>query len=110
MAPDSFIKDPIIAPFMMGMVVKLKDHVALKALTVTVTIAFSIGVFYTQTNAMMEKQDEYIAKVEKLTEIVILLQRSQDITSNNVGHIRNDMDKLTAQIGQMQSTIAKIRR
>jgi hypothetical protein len=109
MAPEKLLNDPH-APLFLGMVIKLKDQVAMKAFTVAVTVAFAIGVFYTQTNAMMEKQDEYIAKVEKLTEIVMTLQRSQDITNNNVAHIRGDMDKLTAQIGQMQSNIAKIRR
>ncbi len=110
MSPEKMIVDPVVAPFMMGMVVKIKDFVAVKALTVAITMAFAVGVFYTQTNAMMDKQDEYTAKVDKLTEIVIMLQRSQDITANNVGHIRNDMDKLTAQLGQMQSNIAKLRR
>ena len=110
MSPEKIIVDPVAAPLIMGMVVKMRDFVAVKALTITATMAFAVGIFYTQTNAMMVKQDEYIAKVERLTEIVILLQRSQDITSNNVGHIRNDMDKLTAQMGRMQSNIAKIRR
>lgn len=110
MSPEKLIIDPNAAPLLFGMVVKIKDFVAMKALTIAATIAFSVGVFYTQTNAMMDKQDEYIAKVEKLTDAVILLQRSQDITNNNVGHIRNDMDKLTAQMEQMQSNIAKIRR
>jgi hypothetical protein len=110
MSPEKMIVDPIATPFLMGMMVKVKDHVAVKAFTVTATIAFAIGIFYTQTNAMMVKQDEYTAKVDKLTEIVMLLQRSQDLSNNNIGHIRTDMDKLTAQMGQMQTNIAKIRR
>jgi len=111
MSPDNLKHfDPSMAPFLFGMVVKVKDFVALKALTIAVTIAFSVGIFYSQTNAMMDKQDEYTVKVDKLTDIVIMLQRSQDITANNVGHIRNDMDKLTVQLKQMQSNIAKIRR
>lgn len=110
MAPERYLNDPVIAPFFMGMIIKLKDQVAMKAFTVAVTIAFATGVFITQTNAMMEKQDEYIAKVEKLTEIVVLLQRSLDVTNNNVGHIIINMDKMTAQIGEMQSHMAKIRR
>ena len=111
MSPEKLINglDPSAAPFLFGMVVKIKDFVAVKALTATVVLAFSVGIFYNQTNAMMQKQDEYITKVEKLTDAVILLHRSQDITNNNVGHIRDDIDKLTAQMDRMQSNIAKIR-
>lgn len=112
MSPEKLLGglDPNAAPFLFGMVVKIKDFVAVKALTITVTIAFSIGIFYAQTSAMIVTQGEYITKVEKLTDIVIMLQRSLDISNNNIGHIRADMDKLTAQMGQMQSNIAKIRR
>jgi hypothetical protein len=109
MAPEKLLTDPH-TPLFLGMVVKLKDHIVMKAFTVAVTIAFATGVFITQTNAMMDKQDEYILKVEKLTEIVVLLQRSLDVTNNNVGHIIVNMDKMTAQIGQMQANVAKIRR
>jgi hypothetical protein len=116
MSPEKLIGglDPHAAPFFLGMVVKIKDWAALKGfvaiMSITITASFSVGIFYTQTNAMIVKQSEYIDKVEKLTDIVIILQRSQDISNNNIGHIRRDMDKLTAQIGQMQSNIAKIRR
>ena len=114
MSPEKMIVDPIAAPFLMGMVVKVKDWAAVKGfvavMSIAITTSFAVGVFYTQTNAMIARQDEYIAKVEKLTEAVIFLQRSQDITNNNVGHIRNDIDELTTQMGQMQSNIAKIRR
>jgi peptidoglycan hydrolase CwlO-like protein len=109
MSPEKLLNDPH-APLFLGMVVKLKDHIVMKAFTVAITIAFATGVFITQTNAMMEKQDEYILKVEKLTEIVVLLQRSLDVTNNNVGHIITNMDKMTAQIGEMQANVAKIRR
>ncbi len=112
MAPEKLIHgiDPNAAPFLFGMMVKIKDFVALKALTITVTIAFSVGVFYTQTNAMIEKVDKFIVRLEKVEQAMIVSQRSQDITSNNVSHIRNDINKLTTQMGRMQSTIAKIRR
>ena len=110
MSPEKIFNDPVAAPLLMGIVVRLKDQIAMKAFTVAITIAFSIGVFITQTNAMMKKQDEYILKVEKLTEIVTLLQRSLDVTNNNVSHIVINMDKLTAQVGEMQSDMAKIRR
>jgi uncharacterized phage infection (PIP) family protein YhgE len=109
MSPEKLLNDPHV-PLFLGMVIKLKDQVAMKAFTVAVTIAFATGVFITQTNAMMEKQDEYILKVERLTEIVVLLQRSLDVTNNNVGHIIINMDKMTAQIGEMQANVAKIRR
>ncbi len=112
MSPEKLIPsiDPQAAPFLFGMVVKIKDFVALKALTITVTFAFGVGIFYAQTNAMMAKQDEYIAKVDRLTDVVIMLQRSQAITNNNVGHIRSDIDKLTAQVSQMMAYKAKVRR
>jgi len=109
MSPEKLLNDPH-APLFLGMVIKLKDQVAMKAFTVAITIAFSTGVFITQTNAMLKKQDEYIAKVEKLTEVVIMLQRSLDVTNNNVSHMSINMDKLTAQVGEMQSHMAKIRR
>ncbi len=115
MSPErQFLNDPSFAPFLIGMVVKIKDWAALKGfvaiMSITITASFSVGIFYTQTSAMIVKQGEYIAKVEKLTDIVIMLQRTQDISNNNIVHIRSDMDKLTAQMGQMQSNIAKLRR
>jgi peptidoglycan hydrolase CwlO-like protein len=114
MSPEKILNDPMAAPFLMGMVVKIKDWAAVKGfvaiMSIIITASFGVGIFYSQTNAMMAKQDEYILKVEKLTEIVTLLQRSLDVTNNNVGHIVINMDKLTAQVGQMQSNIAKIRK
>ena len=110
MSPEKIIIDPIAAPFMMGMVVKIKDFVAVKAITVTITIAFSIGIFYSQTNAMIDKVDKFIVRLEKVEQAMITLQRSQDIASNNVAHMRSDIDKLTAQMDTMQTNIAKIRR
>ena len=110
MSPEKMIIDPIAAPLMMGMVVKIKDFVAVKAITVTVTIAFSVGIFYSQTNAMIDKVDKFIVRLEKVEQAMIFLQRSQDITSNNVAHIRNDIDKLTVQFGEMIAYKAKLRR
>ena len=110
MSPEKMIIDPIAAPLMMGMVVKIKDFVAVKAITVTVTIAFSVGIFYSQTNAMIDKVDKFIVRLEKVEQAMITLQRSQDIASNNVAHMRSDIDKLTAQMDTMQTNIAKIRR
>ena len=110
MSPEKMLNDPMVAPFMMGMVVKIKDFVAVKAISVAVTIAFSVGVFYTQTNAMIDKVDKFIVRLEKVEQAMIVLQRSQDITSNNVGHIVIDMNKITAKMSQMESLIAKIRR
>ncbi len=110
MSPEKLLSDPIAAPFMMGMVVKIKDFVALKALTITVTIAFSVGVFYTQTNAMIDRVDKFTARLEKMEKAMISMRLSQTISGNNITHIVSDINKLTAQIGQMQSSIAKIRR
>lgn len=110
MSPEKLINDPMVAPFMMGMVVKIKDFVAVKALTAAVVMAFSVGIFYSQTNAMIDKVDKFIVRLEKVEEAMIVLQHSQDITSINVAHIRSDMDKLTAQVGEIMSFKAKIRR
>lgn len=110
MSPEKLIIDPIATPFLFGMVVKIKDFVALKALTVTVTIAFSVGVFYTQTNAMIDRVDKFALRLEKLETATIAIRSNQAITGNNIGHIRKDIDTLTAQMGRMQSNIAKIRR
>ena len=110
MSPEKLIIDPVAAPFMMGMVVKIKDFVAVKALSIAVTIAFSVGIFYSQTNAMIDRVDKFTARLEKVEQAMIYLQRSQDIASNNVAHMRSDIDKLTAQVGEMMSFKAKIRR
>lgn len=110
MAPEKLLSDPIAAPFMMGMVVKIKDFVAVKAITIAVTMAFSVGVFYTQTNAMIDKVDKFTIRLEKMENAMIVIRSNQAISANNIGHIRKDMDKLTAQMGRMQSNIAKIRR
>lgn len=110
MSPEKLLNDPIAAPFLMGMVVKIKDFVAVKAITVTVTIAFSVGVFYTQTNAMIDKVDKFTVRLDKLEKSMISMRLSQTISSNNIAHIVNDLNKLTAQMGQMQSNIAKLRR
>lgn len=110
MSPEKLLNDPIAAPFLMGMVVKIKDFVAVKAITVTVTIAFSVGVFYTQTNAMIDKVDKFTVRLDKLEKSMISMRLSQTISSNNIAHIVNDLNKLTAQMGQMQSNIAKIRK
>jgi predicted PurR-regulated permease PerM len=112
MSPEKLIGglDPHAAPFIMGMVVKIKDFVAVKALTAAVVLAFSVGIFYNQTNTMIDKVDKFMARLEKLENAMIIFQRTQDITGNNIGHIRDDIDKFTAQMGQMQSNIAKLRR
>lgn len=110
MSPEKLIIDPMAAPFMMGMVIKIKDFVAVKALTAAVVMAFPVGIFYSQTNTMIERVDKFTARLEKVENAMIFLQRSQDITSNNVGHIRSDIDKLTAQVGEIISYSAKIRK
>lgn len=111
MAPDNLRHlDPAAAPFLFGMMVKVKDFVALKALTITVTIAFSVGVFYTQTNAMIDKVDKFTVRLEKLENAMISMQLSQTISGNNITHIVNDLNKLTAQVGEILSNKAKIRR
>ena len=110
MAPDKLIVDPIAAPFVMGMVVKIKDFVAMKALTAAIVMAFSVGIFYSQTNAMIDKVDKFTARLEIIEQAMVLLQRSQDITGNNVAHLRNDIDKLTSQVGEVMAFKAKIRR
>jgi 2C-methyl-D-erythritol 2,4-cyclodiphosphate synthase len=112
MSPEKLIHglDPQAAPFLFGMVVKIKDFVAVKALTAAVVLAFSVGIFYNQTNAMIDKVDKFIVRLEKLESAMIIFQRTQYIASNNIGHIRSDIDKLTAQMGQMHSNIAKLRR
>ncbi len=110
MSPEKMIIDPVAAPFLMGLVVKIKDFVAVKALTAAVVMAFSVGIFYSQTNTMLDKVDKFIVRLEKVEEAMVFLQRSQDITSNNVAHIRNDIDKLTARVSEMISFKAKLRR
>lgn len=110
MSPEKIIIDPIAAPFVMGMVVKIKDFVAVKALTAAVVLAFSVGIFYNQTNAMIDKVDKFTARLEKIESAMIIFQRTQSITSNNIGHIRSDIDTLTAKMDTMQTNIAKIRR
>ena len=110
MSPEKIIIDPIVAPFMMGMVVKIKDFVAVKALSIAVTIAFSVGIFYSQTNAMIDRVDKFTVRLEKVELAMIYLQRSQDIASNNVAHMRSDIDKLTAQFGEVIAYKAKLRR
>ena len=114
MAPERIAFDPIATPFLMGMVVRVKDWAALKGfvaiMSIAITASFAVGIFYTQTNAMIAKQGEYIAKVEKLAESITELRRVQGLTNKGISHIISDMDKLTAQFGQMQSDIAKIRK
>ena len=110
MSPEKLIIDPMAAPVMMGMVVKIKDFVAVKAITVAITIAFSVGIFYSQTNAMIDRVDKFTARLEKVEQAMISLQRSQDIASNDVAHMRSDIDKLTAQFSEIIAYKAKIRR
>ncbi len=112
MSPEKLINglDPGAAPFLFGMVVKIKDFVAVKAITFAVAIAFSTGIFYSQTNAMIDRVDKFTARLEKLETAMLFLQRTQDLTGNNIGHIRSDIDKLTAQVGQMMSYKAKLRK
>lgn len=110
MSPEKMIIDPVAAPFLMGMVVKIKDWAAVKALTAAVVMAFSVGIFYSQTNAMIDRVDKFTTRLEKLETAMIFFQRSQDITSNNVAHIKNDIDKLTAQVGEMIAYKVKIRK
>jgi hypothetical protein len=47
MSPEKLLNDPHV-PLFLGMVIKLKDQVAMKAFTVAVTIAFATGVFITR--------------------------------------------------------------
>ena len=110
MSPEKMIVDPIAAPFMMGMVVKIKDFVAMKALTAAVVLAFSVGIFYSQTNAMISKVDKFIVRLEKVENRMTSMQLSQTISSNNIAHIVNDLNKLTAQVGEILSSKTKIRR
>lgn len=112
MSPEKLINgiDPNAAPFIMGMVVKIKDFVAVKALTAAVVMAFSIGIFYSQTNAMIDKVDKFTTRLEKIEEKMILLQEAQIITSNNVEHLSVDIKEITAQVGEIISNSVKIRR
>ncbi|MCK5605890.1 hypothetical protein KAR91_28595 [Candidatus Pacearchaeota archaeon] len=110
MSPEKIIIDPVAAPFVMGMVVKIKDFVVLKALTAAVIMAFSVGIFYNQTNALIKEQAKSTVEFEALKEEVIALRRDLAITNNNVAHIRDDMDKLTARVGEIISFRAKIRK
>ena len=110
MSPEKMIIDPVAAPFLVGLVVKIKDFVAVKALTAAVVMAFSVGIFYSQTNAMIDKVDKFTARLAIIEKAMRSLQRSQDITGNNVAHLRSDIDKLTAQVGETISFKTKIRR
>jgi septal ring factor EnvC (AmiA/AmiB activator) len=110
MSPEKIVMDPVVAPMLMGAVVKIKDFVVMRALTATVVMAFSVGIFYSQTNAMLEKVDKFTSRLEKLETAMVILQRSQDIANNNVAHMRSDIDKITAQLGEMVTYRAKLRR
>lgn len=110
MSPEKMIIDPVAAPFVMGMVVKIKDFMVLRALTAAVIMAFSVGIFYSQTNALIKEQAKSTVAFEALRNDVIALRRDLAITNNNVAHIRNDIDKLTAKVGEIVSFRAKIRR
>lgn len=110
MSPEKMIVDPIAAPFLMGMVVKIKDFVAMKALTAAVVMAFSVGIFYSQTNAMIEKVDKFTSRLEKIEEKMIFLQKTQIITINNVEHLSEDIKEVTAKVDEIISYKAKIRQ
>ncbi|MCK5600598.1 hypothetical protein KAR91_01945 [Candidatus Pacearchaeota archaeon] len=118
MSPEKMIIDPVAAPFLMGMVVKIKDFAAIKGIAIAVTfiITTSSGmtVFYTQTSAMIHENKAFRQEVtHELISIkreIASVKQSVAITNNNVGHIRSDIDKLTAQVSEMISFKAKIRR
>ena len=96
MSPEPMIVDPVAAPLLMGMVVKIKDFVAMKALTAAAVMVFSIGIFYNQTNAMIDKVDEFTTRLVAIEDKIIIMQRAHDITNNNVAHLSEDIKEVTA--------------
>jgi len=112
MSPEKLISglDPNAAPFLFGMVVKIKDFVALKALTIAVTIAFSVGIFYSQTSALISEMGKFNTRLATVEKNQISIQRMQDITNNDIKYIVDDIKNLTAQVGEILSYKAKMRK
>lgn len=118
MSPEKLLNDPSFTPLLMGMVIKIKNWTELKGIAVAVTFiittSFAVGVFYTQTNAMINEgrafREDFTFELNNIKKEIALIQKEMAITNNNVSYIRKDIDRLTAQVGEIISNGAKIRR
>ena len=118
MAPDKIVRDPVAAPFLMGMAVRTKDFAALKGVAVVVTFIITttagVSVFYAQTSAMINEgkafRHEVTQELVKIKREVSSIQQSLAITNNNVGHIREDINNITSKVDEIISYKVKIRR
>lgn len=118
MSPEKFLNDPTAAPFLMGMVVKVKNFAELKGIAIVITflitISFSVGVFYTQTNAMINEgrafREDFTKELNNIKGEISLVKKELAITNNNVAHISSDMSEITARMNEIVSNVAKIRK
>jgi hypothetical protein len=114
MSPEKILNDPSAFPFIMAMAVKGKNFVVTKGLAAfgasAFTFAFSIGVFYGEMKQIKDDMKLMQASMVTMQSSVNNIQTAQIVTNNNMIHIVNDIEKITAQVGELMSYKAKLRR
>lgn len=114
MSPEKLLNDPNAIPFVVAMAAKGKNFIITKGLAAfgfsALTFAFSTGIFYGKMDEMHIQYKSLKQDMSNMQSIMNEMQRTQAVLNNNMVHVVEDIEGLTAQVGQLMSRQAKIRR
>ncbi len=118
MSPEKLLTDPVTAPLVVGMLIKVKDFVLTKGtVVVIITAAMAVGVAGYKLEATEAKLITMSANIKEMQGYMLAMQTDMytmqkhiALTNKDITHIRDDLSKYTAKVDEVMSKIAKIRR
>lgn len=110
MSPEKIIIDPVAAPFLMGMVARTKGFVVTKGMTVIITASMAIGAAAYKLDATEKRLAGIEQTMIAMQENMNFMKTALALTNKDIRYIIIDINKLTAQVGEMISNKAKIRK